>query len=421
MTAGIALYFYQRHPVNVSGDAPGGTAGRAERGSSPGETGSGQARPGVPGSSETGRGADIDWNSVADAFAKLDEDNNGEAEINALRGKIGTLSGQQLVAAIGNIEALGLDADLLEVLQDLVMERLVGNSPQLALETFTDRIKDNPDSVGWHLSTALRNLAKSDPQAASQWLDRQIAAGLFKPVEEDEFSSSRLEFEAALAGVLLGGDPVAAEARITALPEEVRGDALEGISITELGPDAQRNYADLVRSLLPEDEREASLTSLTDDIATEGGFKAVDRFLDNIGATAPEREAAVRQAVDTQITGTAGERTLTMDDISGMRAWASRYAPDAVDELTGQALADAAQDGSEFSYEQAEPLVRDIFRKTGSEQIVVGFLKAYAARMNLEEALPVADLIADPAHRQSVLDLLRQESSPDISADPDDP
>ncbi|RYD30475.1 MAG: hypothetical protein EOP85_23805 [Verrucomicrobiaceae bacterium] len=79
------------------------------------------------------------------------------------------------------------------------------------------------------------------------------------------------------------------------------------------------------------------------------------------------------------------------------------------EDLTGKALAEATQHGGEFSYEQGEELVRDRFRKTGSEEFLVAYLKGFAERSNLEAVLPLVDLIADPRKREAILDESRVE------------
>lgn len=356
-----------------------------------------------------GSGGPVDWQAAAQRIVEMD-DSADAADVQAMvefQDRVQSMSDRELVAAIEEVEALGLDEDALELMQEILVEPLIEKNPELALETFSDRIEDDPDGIGWQLSFAMSEWAISDAKGAQEWLDRQIAAGLFDSKTLDGRSEVRLEFEAALVGELLGQDPAAAERRIAALLEDERRETLEQVSFTDLNETGQRTYAELIRGLVPEDERAGSFAYLVEDIVPDGGYPAVDTFFDRVNATPAERAVAARQAAGSRIEEIADERTVTGADIEEMRGWLSGHDPVSVDKLTGRAIADATQDCSEFPFEDAERLAREYFRKSGNDEVIVAFLESFAARSNLEEAMPLAELIANPERREEVLQRLK--------------
>jgi hypothetical protein len=78
-----------------------------------------------------------------------------------------------------------------------------------------------------------------------------------------------------------------------------------------------------------------------------------------------------------------------------------------VDKVTGEAIADAAQDGGEFDFEDASKLALKYHRSSGNDEVLIAFLESFAARSNLEEALPLVDKISNPARRAEILKRLK--------------
>jgi len=347
----------------------------------------------------------IDWKNLSARMAEMQE-SGGVGDMRAmveLQKRLSGMSAEELIAALDAISALGLEPGVRNLMEEMLVEPLIGRDPELALATFADRIQNDEDGVGWQLSAALGAWAKKDPAAAGAWFDRQIAAGLFESKSLDGQSQRRMEFEAALVGVLLTSDGVAAGQRIAALPEDQRREALEQIPFSELTAAGQKAYAELVRGLVPQDERAGSFTHIISELIPEGGYAKVEAFLDGIQASPEERAVSAREAANSQLEKIAGERAVTRDDVEAMREWLNRQAPGTVDRVTGEALADAAQDGGEFSFSDASKLAVEYHRSSGNDDVLVAFLESYAARSNLEEALPLADRIADPKRREKIL------------------
>jgi hypothetical protein len=246
-----------------------------------------------------------------------------------------------------------------------------------------------------------------NPAAAIDWFDTQIAAGVFDSKSLDGRSQARMDFEAALAGALLTSDLATVSQRIAALPEDQRREALEGIEFSELSPTGQKAYADLVRGLVPQDERAGSFTHVISNLMPEGGYSRVENFLDDIQATPGERAVSAREAANARLEEIAGERSVTREDVEIMREWVERQAPGTADRVTGEALADAAQEGAEFNLSDATKLVLAYHQSTGNDDVLVAFIEGFAARSNLELALPLADMIADAQVRAELLARLK--------------
>jgi hypothetical protein len=351
----------------------------------------------------------IDWKSFAEDLIEM-ENGGGMKNMKSLIGfqnRVAGMSKEEILAALEEIAGLDLDDEARAMLEEMLVTPLIEQDPALALTTFANRIPDDDDGVAWQLSGALAAWAKIDRAAASAWFDRQIASGLFESKSLDGQSQARMEFEAALVGELLGSDINAAGQRIAALPEDQRREALEQIPFSELSPAAQKAYAELVRSLVPSDERAGSFTHVISDLVSEGGFSDVDRFLDDIGATPEERAVSAREAANTNLEEIASERPVTSEDVDKMRDWLKEQAPGTVDKVTGEAIADAAQDGGEFDFEDASKLALKYHRSSGNDEVLIAFLESFAARSNLEEALPLVDKISNPARRDEILKRLK--------------
>ncbi len=353
----------------------------------------------------------IDWKDFSARMLGMDDESGGSADdlraMAEIQNRISAMTRDELIAALAEVASLDMDAEEKASLEEMLMESLIEKDPQYALERYADRIKDDDDSVGWQLSSALTGWAKKDPAAATRWMDAQIAAGLFDSKSLDGHSQPRLEFEAALVGQLLGSDPAAAQNRISALPEDQRREALEQISFSELSPAEQKLYAEMIRGFVPQDERAGSFTHVISELIPDGGYDRVSSFLDDIQATPEEREVSAREAANAQLEEIATDRAVTRADVDAMRKWLESEAPGTVDRVTGEALGDAAQEEGEFGFEQASALALEYQRKSGNDDVLVAFLESFAARSNLEQALHLADKINDPKRRQEIIESLQ--------------
>lgn len=347
----------------------------------------------------------LDWTSLAARLvaAQQAESPTPDAALEGNRERLAQMTAAELLAALEEVSTLGLAAEAKAALEETLAEALITQDPALALVTFADRIQDESDGVGWQLAGALREWAKRDLAAASAWFDQEIAAGRFESKSLDGQSEARLEFEAALLEPLLSSAPKTAAARLAALPEDQRRSALEQIDTTEIGATGQQAYMDLLRKLLPPDERGDALSHLISEMIPDGDYPQITEFLNTIQATPEERAVATRTAVGNELEEIASERSVTRDDLEVMRRWLAQQAPTAVDRLTGEALGEAIQDGGDFNFTQAAALVADYHQSSGNDDLITGFLTSAAADDSNPEAVALAGKIKDPKRRAEAL------------------
>ena len=350
-----------------------------------------------------------DWKRISERLLAM-QNSEGISDLREaleIQQRISNMSRDEIVAALDGISGLDLKPEARAILEETLVGPLVEVDPEYALRTFANRIQEQDDGIGWQLSTALERWAQRDSHSASAWFDQQIAAGLFESKTLDGRSQTRIEFEAAMAGVLLSKDPVQAGRRIAELPEDQRREALEQIDFTGLPSSAQAAYASMVRQLVPADERAGAFSHVVSQLVPEGGYEKVAGFLDQIRATPDERSVSAKEAANARIGEISGARPITRDDVDAMRVWLDQQAPGTADKVTGEALADASQEGGEFGFEDASRLALDYHEITGNDEVLVAFLESYAARSNLQEALPLAGKIKDPDLREKVLARLK--------------
>jgi hypothetical protein len=351
----------------------------------------------------------IQWKSLSQKIAEMsDDDDMGDMnDLLELQSRLYEMSREEIIAALNEVSGLEMTDEARETIEELLVGPLIELDPAYVLNAFGDRIPDEDDGVAWQLSSALDAWARLDAAAATSWFDRQIAGGLFDSKSLDGRSEMRIEFEGALAGVLLDSNAEEAGRRIAALPEDQRREALEMISFSELGKGGQAAYAGLVRSLVPVDEQGGSFAHVIAELVPEGGYERVAGFLDQVQATPEERAVSAREAANAQIGEISYDREVTREDVDAMRAWLDRQAPGTSDRMTGEALAEASQDSEEFGFAQASKLALEYHQSSGNDEVLIAFLESYAARSNLEEALPLAEKISDPQKREEILEQLK--------------
>ena len=347
----------------------------------------------------------LDWTSFAARLvaAQQAESPTPDAALEGDRERLAQMTAAELLAAVEEVSALGLEPSMKAALEETLAEALITQDPALALVTFADRIQDESDGVGWQLAGALREWAKRDLAAASAWFDHGIAAGRFESKSLDGQSEARLEFEAALLEPLLSTKPEAAAARLAALPEDQRRSALEQIDMTEVSTSGQQTYMDLLRKLVPPDERGNALSHLISEMIPDGDYPQITEFLNTIQATPEERTVATRTAVGNELEEIASERSVTRKDLEVMRKWLAQQAPAQVDRLTGEALGQAIQDEGDFNFSQAAALVADYHQSSGNDDVITGFLTHAATDDSHAEAIALAGQIKDPKRRADVL------------------
>ena len=350
-----------------------------------------------------------DWKELAARLLEI-ETGGGRDDLRAglsFQQELAGMTQEEMTAALDEIAGLDLSDEARESLESLILAPLIREDPQLALERFADRIGSESSEITWQLSTALRDWAKKDLAGATAWFDRQIADGKFDSKTLDGRSEERTRFEAALMQSLLTSDPNAASQRLANIPEDQRRGVLEQIAFPDLGPQDQKTYAELVRQLVPQDERAGSFAHIASVLVDASGYGKVSSFLDAVQATPAERAAAAMQTAESRMQSLGLEGNVTPADVDRLREWLTRQAPGQVDSITGKAIAEAAQDHGKFKFAEASQLVLQYQKSSGNDDVLVAFLQSYSARSNLEEAIHMADLISDAKRRAEILNQLK--------------
>ena len=349
----------------------------------------------------------VDWQKLSAGLLDLDGGTGGiKAGIQFERELMG-MTLEEMIAALDEIDGLELSAEARELLETMILDSLIKEDPEYALERFVARIESEPDGVGWQLSSALGAWAKKDLAAATAWFDRRISEGIFDSKTLDGRSETRIQFEAALLESLLGVDPAAVGERLAAIPEDQRREVLQQLPFDELSPEDRKNYAALVRQLVPADERAGSFAHIAGELAEDGGLQDISTFLDSVQATPAERSASARQAAESRLSLLASDGEITRGQVDELRQWLDAQAPGQTDRITGKALAEAAQEDEEFGFAEASEMILDYHRTSGNDDILVAFLEGYSARSNAEEAIHLAELIADENRRAEILKRLK--------------
>ncbi len=387
----------------VGGGKTGGSA--MESGGAASETGAGS---GAKGNVVTS-GNRLNWRALSGLLKEAMEGGDSphlQQAFESLQARLESMNQAELYASLDEIGALGLSAEERSALESLVVENLMSKDPQGVLSRFDDRIGNDDDDVGWILSEAWGYVAKSDPAAAVRWMDEKIKEGKFASKSLDGYSEARVEYESVLMSHLLGKLNMQAVERIRALPEDDRLVVLEQMDLTALEPEAQAAYADIVRSLVPEGDREGAFGYVASELVYEGGYEAVQAFLDTVKATSEERLEAAQEAASGKLLAIVEEGKLAASDIDAMRSWVQAQSPDQVDRITGEAIGEAYDQEGNLGFEDAKKLVLDFHTKTGSDDLLIGFLNSFAAQENPEEAKKLVELIKDPAKKQQLAEEL---------------
>lgn len=293
------------------------------------------------------------------------------------------------------------------MLESMLIGLLAEKDPQLVLERYLDKIGDSQDATSWQLASAFQQWLGKDSAAAIAWFDARIAEGKFESKSLDRKSQGRLQFEAALVSSLLASDPAAAAKRIAALPENQRRDLFEQGMVMNVRPGSEKAFADLIREHVPEGKRGLVFSNATSMMIHHGGYEEVGAYLDNIEATAAERKAVTTHTASTKLQMLAHRGTIDRAAIDEMRGWLSKQAPDDVDAITGEALANYWNQG--VKWEDDAKWIGELHDEGASDELLVTFLSHDQAREHRDAAIQMAMKIEDEGKREEVLQNLGEQ------------
>lgn len=351
----------------------------------------------------------LDWKRIAADLLAIEQQDSGDPRPKIrLQQQILKLSAEEIAEALDQIAALDLTDESRGGLEELLFGPLVQKDPRLALERFFDRADpDKREKKSWQLSNALKAWADKDPAAATEWLDKRIADGVFDSTTLNGQSKLRMQFEGSFLASLLSTDSAAMEKRLAAFPPDQRQQLLS--EFNQVKERDQTAFAAIVRGQLPEDQQARVLARPAAHLAVNG-YALAGAYLDRINATPKERAAAVEEATQRRIVILSQIGKVTISELDEMRTWSDAQSPGSANLSTGRALAAYSRAGSfdqKASFNEALKLANHYLEQTGNDDVLVGFLEDRPAAENLEISRTLAEKIQDPKRREKALSTLK--------------
>jgi hypothetical protein len=351
----------------------------------------------------------IDWKKIAAEFRNIRQ-HQGMGDMRTtirLQQQLQKLTKKELINAITEIATLDFPEETRNMLEMMLLGPLIEKDPELALNQFIDRIQDNDGALSWQLSLATQKWAKTDPTAASAWLDKQIAAGKFDSRSLDGKNQSRTHFEGTLIHALLSSNPAEASRRLAAIPDDQRKDTLSQFSFQQLKDEDQPAFAKLVRDHLPTTDQSLTLARHASRIVSNGNFSKVTEFLDRIQATPTERTTCAVEAAESSIRSISHQNKISRENLETMREWLNSQAPESTDHVTGKALANAIHGNHKLEFSEAAELALQYHESSNNDAVLSSFLEGWPARQNKEQARMIAEKISNPERREEILENLQ--------------
>ena len=307
----------------------------------------------------------------------------------------------ELYASLEEIESLDLDGRAEQMLSSAVLGELVKKDPEGVVKRFFGPDLGPRDPNQWVVGNAFMYWAMEAPEAAQAWFDERIAAGDFEGKTLDGSNPLREQFERAVIGWVLAGDPTAAEERLLALPEVERARVLALGNYTELPRKARPAMAGMVRKYLPEDWRLNALSGPAMHTMSKDGYAGVTDYLDDIGASREERRYIAEDVAPSGLGDAQGR--VKPDAIGPMHEWLQEVAPEDADGIAGSVLGNLWSETAEARVGWVEGLLAN----GAGDEVLVGFLTGEHPIDDGAEAQRLAGRIKDPARRAEVLDHLK--------------
>lgn len=350
----------------------------------------------------------IDWKKLAVTLLESQQDDDiGAARTNIrIQQRLQSMSREEFVSALKEIEALDMNDEMKGVLEQLIIGPLCQKFPELALTHYQDRLNDEGRGMSWQLSNAMKQWASKDLVSATAWLDHQIAAGNFDPKSLDGKSRPRVQFENVLLASLVSTDLDAANKRLYLMPQDLCVEVLT-TGAQAIKESDQLAYANLVRKNMLVADQARVIAQQAGNLTHGEGYNGVTEYLDRIHASPDERSASVAEAANQKFQRLSNSRKITGDDIDSMREWAATQSPNTTDKLTGKVIANAIQGNTKLEFSEAADLALKYQTSSGNDDVLVGFLNSNSFGSHLAEARILAQNISDPEQREKILSKLK--------------
>lgn len=337
----------------------------------------------------------VDWQNVARNWPAFGNDHGIWSAHVRMRHKLQQVPAEKLAAAVEDLAATELSAYDRERFGGMLFAPLAQLDPELALKKGIHAIRDTNGAVHHGLSRALESWARIDPNAASAWFDRELAAGTFMDRKlRQEYPEI---FEMRLINALIDVDPAAARKRMAQVPESNRDQCLSFLFDNTRSHVACATFA---RDMMPEgNHRDLKIARPARAIVIQKGYEGVEQYMREINASSSERREISKAAL-------RAIEIRSAEDVRVMRHWAAQQELQESDTILGSLLSHSVprRPGLHgIPFEQAG----EIAKNTGSESLLVAFLQGQAGHNHPEQAGQLAEHISDPALRDRVLNFLK--------------
>lgn len=365
--------------------------------------------------------ASIDWRTIGMRMLEARE-NNDQTEStrlwNEIIPQVKAMSAFKLSSSLDEISVTKMPPDCRILLEDMLLDPLRHKRPDLVLNRYFHTVVEPKCYPGSPFPMALMDLAASNPFAAAEWLDQQIASQTLDRMTSDNKITARLEMEASVMSGLMPVDFAAALNRLRALRKDQRATVLSRHPSAVPEPH-QSTYAAFVREELPERNQIDAIIAPIKYFPFKNGYANGTEYMDRINANPTERIACIEQAAACQLLKIARERNVTRDDFDELRTWVSKETPGLTERMTGEMLGKCTSIGgsavNRLDFEDAAAIACEYQRLTGDDGALYHFLdnRGNAPPQRVKE---LALKITDPQRRNSILSESGDQSSQNFDA-----
>ena len=312
------------------------------------------------------------------------------------RAELDRMDPEDLLAVLAELDASDINASDKGNLASFIAGSLGRRDPRLALDTFVGRLAGRGFGALDQLGHIYVRWTATDPAAASEWFDRQVAQGALAPVAllGKLKIDPRIYFESQLLRTQVALDPAAANARFDAMPEDVREKMLFDNWFPAASPEKMQASAEFLRTHY--EDVPAAFAKAGSKRIQEGDLGDAEKFLEVLNPAPDERAALVGEALRTRLKG-PDELTITPEEA---REWIVKQSPQDAGRLTGTMLGQMME-WHEFS--EMSRLALQYREESGSDEVLVAFLKS-APDKSKAEILQLAEQIEDPVVREEVME-----------------
>lgn len=383
-------------------------------------------RPGVSAKRERKSPDNVDdpsgeWVGTSRDWIRLVLSNNDEsayryrytAAFKRLEALASEMSGEELTIAYVDMASLPVHAPFRNYLESMMLDELEKKNPEFAFSQYIERNQDGGVVLG-----GFGNFGKwlaRDPDAATNWYERQLDAGTFDKTLDGN-SPARIPFESAFIMSLVDSDPTAAEQMMNNIPPDLRGRFGDYV---DLVPNEKRkSLVDLLRKTMPTEEYMAVLRD-TNVFGEEFSFLYADnsdpesakKSLDNLAFTSEERTALLAD----QFSDFAEYRAMRVsnggetrrEEFDANRKWIQAVDPSSADRATGVALQRFLKDlNNPESHDFVEKTALDYLDSGAGDELLVPLIEGSANGSNTfpkDRARGLASRITDSNLRAQLL------------------